>query len=124
MIVNKEFGYELTIYLPRKVGTDIRRKTKRQPLLVYKLVFATTLAANRVHFVLRVVEMTLCFSVTKVITGKNQCCSILVFHVAVPFPPLHLSLLCVMRVITMAVIMAMIMVTMAMMVMVIMVRQT
>ena len=89
---------------------------------MYKLVFATTLAANRVHFVLRVVEMTLCFSVTKVITGKNQCCSILVFHVAVPFPPLHLSLLCVMRVITMAVIMMM--VTMAMMVMVIMVRQT
>ena len=49
----------VTIYLPRKVGTDIRRKTKRQPLLVYKLVFATTLAANRVHFVLRVVEITL-----------------------------------------------------------------
>ena len=53
----------MTIYLPRKVGTDIRRKTKRQPLLVYKLVFATTLAANKVHFVLRVVEITLGYSV-------------------------------------------------------------
>ena len=53
----------VTIYLPRKVGTDIRRKTKRQPLLVYKLVFATTLAANRVHFVLRVVEITLYYIV-------------------------------------------------------------
>ena len=113
----------MTIYLPRKVGTDIRRKTKRQPLLVYKLVFATTLAANRVHFVLRVVEITLCYSVTKIITGKNQCCSILVFHVAVPFPPLHLSLLCEMRMITM-VVMITIVVMMAMMVVVIMVRLT
>ena len=39
--------------LPRKVGTEMRRKTKRHPLLVYKLVFATTRAANRVHFVLK-----------------------------------------------------------------------
>ena len=113
----------MTIYLPRKVGTDIRRKTKRQPLLVYKLVFATTLAANKVHFVLRVVVITLCYSVTKIITGKNQYCSILVFHVAVPFPPLHLSLLCEMRMITM-VVMITIVVMMAMMVVVIMVRQT
>ena len=99
---------------------------------MYKLVFATTLAANRVHFVLRVVEIALCYilSDTKIITGKNQYCSILVFHVAVPFPPLRLSLLCVMRMITMVVIiiivvmMAMMMVMMAMMVVVIMVRQT
>ena len=42
-----------TMNLPRKVGTEMRRKTKRHPLLVYKLVFATTRAANRVHFVLK-----------------------------------------------------------------------
>ena len=43
------------MYLPRKVGTDMRRKTKRHPLLVYKLVLATTRAANRVHFVLEII---------------------------------------------------------------------
>ena len=30
----------------------VKRNTKRHPLLVYKLVFATTRAANRVHFFL------------------------------------------------------------------------
>ena len=35
----------------------MRRKTKRHPLLVYKLVLATTRAANRVHFVLEIIIM-------------------------------------------------------------------